>query len=133
MISGRSKVSQYLAFSKCYATNGFVISPREKNNAFLYERGIDFETAKDIVLGLQPYDYVEGPCSNDKDLPGRNDVWVFGKLLQSDDGTVVEAYIKLTISKMANGLGCLCISFHESEYPLSYVFGGEQREIYLLP
>lgn len=44
-----------------------------------------------------------------------------------------EAHIKVTHSRTSKGIGCLCISFHASERPLRYAFGGEQHEVYLLP
>lgn len=128
----RRKVSQYLGLMKSFAQNEFVISPRAKNRDFLLSWGIDFETAKDIVLCLQSSDYVSGPCPDDKGRSGRNDVWVFGKrlMLGTDE---VEAYIKMTQSQTASGVGCLCVSFHEAEYSMAYAFGGEQREVYILP
>ncbi|WP_172136216.1 hypothetical protein [Adlercreutzia sp. ZJ473] len=132
MAADRKKVSQYLALTKSFAQNEFVIAPRSKNMQFMLDWGIDFDTAKDTVLGLKTCDYVDGPCADDKHLPDRNDVWVFGKTLRCD-GQDVEAYIKVTHSKTAGGFGCLCISFHESERPLVYEFGGEQREVYVLP
>lgn len=132
MATDKKKVGQYLALTKSLAQNEFTISPRSKNMQFMFDWGIDFETAKDIVLGLKTCDYVDGPCTDDKHMPGRNDVWIFGKTLRCDDQNV-ETYIKITYSKATNGLGCLCISFHESERPLIYKFGGEQREVYLLP
>lgn len=132
MASDKKKVSHYLALTKSFAQNEFTISQRPKNLEFMFAWGIDFETAKDIVLSLKTCDYVDGPCSDDKHLPGRNDVWIFGKSLRLNDEET-EAYIKVTHSQAADGIGCLCISFHASERPLSYVFGGEQREVYLLP
>lgn len=133
MAVDKKKVSQYLALTKYFAQNEFVVSQRSKNLAFMYERGIDFETAKDIVLGLRTCDYVDGPRSDDKQLLGRNDVWIFGKTLRCGDEDEVEVYIKVTHFPGSKGTGCLCISFHASERPLRYVFGGEQREVYLLP
>ena len=121
----KKKVSHYLALTKHFALNEFTISQRDKNQEFMYEWGIDFETAKDIVLGLRTCDYVDGPRADDKNLPGRNDVWIFGKTLRCSNDEQVETYIKLTHYPGANGIGCLCISFHASERPLSYVFGGE--------
>ncbi len=132
MASDKKKVSRYLALTKSFAQNEFAISQRRKNLDFMLDWGVDFETAKDIVLGLKTCDYVDGPCADDKHMPGRNDVWIFGKTLRCNSQDV-ETYIKVTHSKTASGLGCLCISFHESERPLVYKFGGEQREVYLLP
>ena len=133
MVVDKKKVSHYLALAKSYAQNEFTISQRDKNLEFMFEWGIDFETAKEIVLGLKTCDYVDGPCADDKQLPGRNDVWIFGKTLRCSNDDEVETYIKVTNYPASSGIGCLCISFHASERPLSYVFGGEQREVYLLP
>lgn len=132
MATDKKKVSQYLALTKSFAQTEFTISQRRKNLQFMFDWGIDFETAKDIVLGLKTCDYVDGPCADDKHISDRNDVWIFGKTLRCS-GQDVETYIKVTHSKAENGIGCLCISFHESERPLIYKFGGEQREVYLLP
>ena len=131
MISEKSRVCQYLALVKNYANSEFVLSPRSKNYEFLFAWGLSLDDVKGVVMALQAKDYIEGPCKDDKDL-GRSDVWIFGKTVQIESSTV-DVYIKVTISKAENGLGCLCISFHESEYPLHYAFGGEQREAYLLP
>lgn len=132
MAANKIKVSQYLALTKSFAQVEFTISQRRKNLQFMFDWGIDFETAKDIVLGLKTCDYVDGPRADDKHIAGRNDVWIFGKTLRCG-GHDVETYIKLTHSKAENGIGCLCISFHESERSLVYKFGGDQREVYLLP
>ena len=128
----KKKVSQYLALTKSFAQNEFSISQRRKNLQFMFDWGIDFETAKEIVLCLKTCDYVDGPCADDRHISDRNDVWIFGKTLRCGSQDV-EAYIKVTHSKAKDGVGCLCISFHESERPLIYRFGGEQREVYLLP
>ena len=132
MATDKKKVSQYLALTKSFAQTEFTISQRRKNLQFMFDWGIDFETAKDIVLGLKTCDYVDGPCADDKHISDRSDVWIFGKTLRCS-GQDVETYIKVTHSKAENGIGGLCISFHESERPLIYEFGGEQREVYLLP
>lgn len=131
MLSSKRQVSSYLALAKRCAVSAFTVSPRGKNLDFLREWGIGFEEAKEIVLSLKPADYVKGPCRDDKRFLCRNDIWVFGKRLQLKESGV-EAYIKLTIALDGEGLGCLCISFHESERPLRYAFGGEQREVYFL-
>lgn len=131
MTSSKTEVARFLAMIKGFAQHEFVIIPRKKNRDFMLEWGIDHDTAKDIVMCLKTCDYVKGPCEDDRDL-GRNDIWVFGKDL-SWEGDTVETYIKVTISKSEKGLGCICISFHESDYPLRYCYGGEQREVYLLP
>ena len=133
MAADKKKVSHYLALTKSFAQNEFTISQRSKNLRFMFDWGIDFETAKDIVLDLKTCDYVAGPCADDKHIPGRNDVWIFGKTLRCSNDEQVETYIKVTHYPGANGIGCLCISFHASERPLNYVFGGDQREVYLLP
>ena len=131
MNSTRQQVICYLAHMKLCAAQDFTILPRAKNSDFLFGFGISFEVARDVVLQMKPADYVEGPVRDDKDLL-RDDVWVFGKTLSWEDGSV-DAYIKLMVKDDPSGRRCVCVSFHEAEFPLRYVFGGEQREAYLLP
>ena len=95
MTTDKKKVSQYLALTKSFAQIEFTISQRRKNLQFMFDWGIDFETAKDIVLGLKTCDYVDGPCADDKHISDRNDVWIFGKTLRCS-GQDVETYIKVT-------------------------------------
>lgn len=74
MATDKKKVSQYLALTKSFAQVEFIISQRRKNLQFMLDWGIDFETAKDIMLGLKTCDYVDGPCADDKHIFDRSDV-----------------------------------------------------------
>lgn len=85
------------------------------------EQGLTSFDVKEILKDLEVRDYSIGPCSNDVDLPNRNDVWKFGKTVQFDEESF-ELYIKLAIGESKNTLGCICISFHPCEHPINYPF-----------
>lgn len=116
---------------KSYANHSFNISPRAKNKAFLLENGLSVDDAKNLVMSLTVAHYSKGPCSDDKDL-NRNDLWVFGRMLVMDE-RAIEVYIKTVISETDDGLGCLCVSFHEAEAPLCHPYGGADDAPYILP
>jgi hypothetical protein len=86
----------------------------------LAQLGMSVDDVKLIVMSLTPYHYVSGP-DNDRDSTRGGFVYVFGCEL---DG--IELYIKL---KCEESRGCVCISFHEAEHPLTYRFcKGEQND-----
>ena len=128
----RRRVAEYLNLIKRYAQNMFVISPRRKNIAFMMQYGLSVDDAKNIVLQLGVQDYSRGPCSDDHAYLNRNDIWVFGKTLLIE-GQDIETYIKTVVSTHDEGLGCLCISFHESASPIVYRYGGIENEKIVLP
>lgn len=71
------------------------------------------EDAETVILSLQPPHYVKGP-EIDRDSTKTGDIYVFGS-----DRDRVELYIKL---KCDVTRGCVCISFHRAEWPLTYPY-----------
>ena len=90
---------------------------------FRNDRGKNMETLKQlaisafqrelIVKSLQAQDYLEGPVIDT--LNKEKEMWVFGKDVKGR-----EVYIKITLG-YDNGQ-TICISFHITEYPLTYPF-----------
>lgn len=68
---------------------------------------------KQVVLNIEPEDYVEGPIVDTLNKMG--EMWVFGKNVKKQ-----EVYIKIMLGQPNNST--ICISFHISEYPLNYPF-----------
>jgi len=110
---------------RSYLNNDIVLCHREdgpdKNYVFLRENGLTISDVKNVLVDLEVRDYIFGPCESDTDLPGRNDVWKFGKTVVFSDAEY-ELYIKIAVGQRDDALICLCISFHPCEYPLTYQF-----------
>lgn len=84
-----------------------------KNKKTILKLGITKIQLIDILYTLNPEDFSEGPII-DKYHPGV--LWIFGKEVDC-----VEIYIKLKIiNKPSGDEHAVCISFHESEYPMIY-------------
>lgn len=91
----------------------FEFVERRKCLQTLTELEMTVEDAESAILGLQPSNYVKGPES-DHDASKAGDIYVFGA-----DQSSVELYIKL---KSDSKRGCVCISFHRAEWPLTYPY-----------
>ena len=68
---------------------------------------------KDIIKTLKVKNYSEGPIKDAINLLG--DMWVFGKDIKNQ-----EVYIKISLGQPNRDV--ICISFHFSEYPMSYPY-----------
>ena len=68
---------------------------------------------KQVVLSIEPEDYVEGPIVDTLNKMG--EMWVFGKNVKGQ-----EVYIKITLG-LPNS-STICISFHIAEHPLNHPF-----------
>lgn len=112
----REQVEQFLQLFKERTrwTNPriFYLDSRPKNTHILATLGITPMTRDEVILGLTPEDYYQGPAPND--LTGQGDVWMFGKRI---NGT--EVYIKIYINRLPDSAN-VCISFHPAEHPLTY-------------
>jgi hypothetical protein len=79
--------------------------------------GFTEDDVKDIIAELRVEDYCDGPVHDAGGYKG--EFWIFGRSIGD-----LEIYIKLKVKDFdENGnkkLTTLCISFHESEKPLSY-------------
>lgn len=121
-LSSRIEVARYLLLMKTYAGNWLEVKHRslgaDKNYDFLRHYSLLIEDVKKILNSLVVEDYSSGPCLDDKRL-GRSDVWKFGKTVELD-GDEIELYIKTAFGCRADGMGCVCVSIHPSEHPLSY-------------
>lgn len=91
----------------------FELVERRKCLQTLTELEMTVEDAESAILALQPSNYVKGPES-DYDASEVGDIYVFGA-----DQSSVELYIKL---KCDSKRGCVCISFHRAEWPLTYPY-----------
>ncbi len=107
----RFKVALFLTLMKAAAASQFVLTRRKKNLDTLALLGLSLADAKERVLGLVPEDYVGGPLPDDK--RPEDEVWVFGLRVEGR-----EIYMKVCV--ITEPLLCTCISFHLSEWALSY-------------
>lgn len=121
-VASRAEVARYLMLMKTYAGNWLEVKHRsqgpDKNYDFLRCYGLLIEDVRGILNSLVADDYSDGPCFDDKQL-GRTDVWKFGKTVELE-GEEVELYIKTAFGHRTNGVGCVCVSIHPCEHPLSY-------------
>jgi len=96
----------------------FEFVERRKCLQTLTELELTIEDVELVILGLQPVNYVKGP-EDDLDGSQVGDVYVFGA-----DQNSVELYIKL---KCDTTRGCVCISFHRAQWPLTYPYREEEE------
>jgi hypothetical protein len=108
-----SQVEQYLRdFKDKLQFFGFIIADRDKNSfKTLLKLGINGDSVRDCLLGLQATDYFQGPMPNQ--LAGRPDVWVFGHTCRGK-----EMYIKVYLGRFSRPV--ICVSFHLAQYPIQY-------------
>ena len=99
---------------KVAANEQFVFVPRRINIEGLARLGINRRHAQELVTGLTPQDYVNGPVP-DHNNPGL-EMWVFGLRVRGS-----EVYMKIQVIADPPER-CVCISFHESERPMHYPF-----------
>jgi len=117
----KMRIEVFLKLVKAVICDGILIlSEREKNIGFLSSKGISIQTIKKCILELSVCNYCSGP-SSDKSTRNRNDVWVFGVVIES-----IEIYIKLSFGDSMNKV--VCVSFHEAEFPMVYPYGGKNEQ-----
>lgn len=111
------EVNQYLEHTQqIIKTFDIYWTPRDEVVKGIRDLNLTEGIAKDVILGLAGYDYVEGPIEDH--LFKQFKIWVFGKaspIIASD-----EIYIKL--SDRREGKMPVCLSFHKAERPLNYPF-----------
>ena len=121
----------YLIHQKMMATKeqveAFLKRLKEKikviDNIFRDDRGKNIQTLatleintivrKQIIMNIEPEDYVEGPIVDTLNKVG--EMWVFGKNVKGQ-----EVYIKITLG-LPNS-STICISFHIAEHKMNYPF-----------
>lgn len=105
-------------FKGCMILDLFHVRDREKNLQGLLDLGMDIAERKEVLLSLEPEDYVKGPEPDD--TGSDKEVWFFGK---EHDGK--EIYIKLRVvrdTKKKNLHRALIWSFHPAKNKLNYPF-----------
>ena len=107
-------IQSFLRDCKSHIENGcFEFVERRKCLRTLTELEMAVDDVERVISSLQPSNYVKGPES-DHDTDKGGDIYVFG----ADSGSA-ELYIKL---KCDEHRGCVCISFHRVEWPLTYPY-----------
>jgi hypothetical protein len=101
------------------ATCDFRLERRPENMATLAQLGMTVRDVRCRILALTPADYVEGPTPR-KSNPSQ-DAWVFGLKPQG-----VSVYVKVSIR--LEPARCVCVSFHEAEYPMAFPYRGDKRK-----
>ena len=84
-----------------------------KNTKTMLALGIKHAQVKEILEQLIPEDYSQGPLPDT--MYHRSDLWVFGKMVKDK-----EIYIKIQMGPPNSET--ICVSFHFSEYRMSYPF-----------
>jgi len=105
-------------FKGCMILDLFHVRDREKNLQGLLDLGMDIAERKEVLLSLEPEDYVKGPEPDD--TGSDKEVWFFGKEYNGK-----EIYIKLRVvrdTKKKNLHRALIWSFHPAENKLNYPF-----------
>lgn len=105
----RAQVVAFLSLLRQCATCEFRLARRPENMAALARLGMTIDNAKRRILELTPADYSSGPTPRSE--TSSQDAWVFGITVQ---GTLV--YVKVSVR--LEPARCLCVSFHDAEYPL---------------
>lgn len=117
----REEVRDFLRMFKVCSGLGCVSTKsREKNLQALIDLGLTPNERRDIIMGLQPEDYVAGPKPDDTD--DTKEIWEFGKTVGKTD-----VYIKLRIAPYhgkRNVNHALVWSFHRAEFPLKHPLRG---------
>lgn len=118
--SSKDDVKDFLReFRSLIKSNTFYVINRYENIEGLIALGITEKIRKKELLSLNVLNYSSGPTP-DEDRPG--DVWVFGKIIRSN-----EVYIKLKIVSLSRGNQAKCISFHPAKRTLIYPFCPENN------
>jgi len=113
-VTTRQQVILFLHLMKMAAAARFVFVRRRENLETLAQLGITRQHAEDLVLGLTPTDYSNGPAPDHNNLG--LEMWVFGLRIGGS-----EVYVKIQVIADPPER-CVCISFHESERPMYYPF-----------
>ena len=107
-------------FKSCIKLGHFSVKNREKNIQALIDLGITALERKEILFGLIPENFVDGPKPDDTDYT--KEIWEFGKTMGDKD-----VYIKLRVIKVPNRRNLYFStiwSFHPAEYPMKYPLRG---------
>ena len=113
----RHDVVEFLnLFKGCIMLDLFHVKDRETNLQGLLDLGMDTTERKEVLLGLEPEDYVKGPEPDDTDSD--KDVWFFGKEYYGK-----EIYIKMRVVQDRRNkklYRAMIWSFHPAKNKLDY-------------
>ena len=115
IISSFDEVERFLSnlFGKLTISEIRFLDNRDKNLATLAELELPRNKRTEIIKTLTVQDYSEGPIKDALNLFG--DMWVFGKDVKNQ-----EIYIKISLGIPNKDV--ICISFHKSEFPMTYPY-----------
>jgi hypothetical protein len=110
----KAEVNEFLSdFREKRRTFEIIFIDRPKNKQALLDLEIRPIDREKFIDQLSIEDFSEGPLP--EDWHGSKEMWVFGKVIKGH-----EVYIKICLG--APNSNVICISFHISEYPMSYPF-----------
>ncbi len=113
----RQDVVEFLnLFKGCMMLDLFYVKDRETNLQGLLDLGMNTTERKEVLLGLEPEDYVKGPEPDDTDSD--KDVWFFGKEYNNK-----EIYIKMRVAQDHSNkelYRAMIWSFHSAKHKLNY-------------
>lgn len=109
------KINEFLINCKnAIVSNDFTIINRKKYKEFLESFKLFIDEPKNIILELEPGDYISGP-EEDKNNPLEKDIWIFKKQYNNSNCEIINLYIKLKLIYNNNKYYVKCISFHKDE------------------
>lgn len=98
--------------------NFIVHTTRPKNEQTLLRLGFASRHVGAEICSLTHKNYHKGPEANTSRSGAKNgSVWIFGKRIEG-----IEIYIKIHLVAENKFSKCVCISFHESDYPITYPY-----------
>ena len=111
----RKQIYSFLRdFKELLGEGGLIVSNRVKNQKGLATLDITEIQREHEILSLTLENYCSGPIK-DEYKPGY--YWIFGRNVNG-----IEVYIKLKIMERKHCELPECMSFHPSEFPLTYPF-----------
>ena len=117
----RDDVVAFLSLLKgCLMLDRMDMRDRGKNRQALIDLSISSCERREILLGLEPEDYVAGPKPDDTN--GGKEVWEFGKGVAD-----TEVYIKVRVVQVPGKKSvyhALVWSFHPAEFRMKYPLKG---------
>jgi hypothetical protein len=114
----RDQVALFLTLLRECVVCSFRLKRRPENMATLAQLGMTLKDARDRILALTPADYVDGPTPRSEN--SSQEAWVFGLHIHETD-----VYVKVSIR--IEPARCVCVSFHEAQWPMAFPYREEPR------
>lgn len=95
----------------CLASDSWTLWLTPKNKAFLSNCGLTRDDVKDLIGGLYPSHFFQGPMDDDSPSRESGTIFVFKRSFEHERETLW-LYIKLEIPD--SDPSCVVLSFHES-------------------